>query len=458
MSLALSAYAPEPLFTRRAYRQHMARAAKAFSAISLGAAFVLTTGEAGAESGRASADSMYSPIDGTPIGFNEDGDLVVLLADGSETVIPRGEYGLVGDQLMVSDMLHSIEVAQNGYIPPTSSVPAYGATGPFGLGYGTWLIPLGLAAAGVLAYIYLTRSNNDAPAFDESSYSVDYDEDESGTVLTVSATDAEGDAITYSISGDDAEFFSISSAGAITFDDDPNFEAPGDDNRNNDYVFTAKATDEHGEYSTVTVTVNVDDVSDDPTPAANTSYTGTAGANDVAATAAVTAIDMAGGNDSLVLSGGIAASGSVDMGSGADYLQITGGTAGATAAIDLGTGNDEIELDVDLGANAVTIDLGGGNDIVNIDDAQSATHVLENFGSGDLLDLAGIGMTGDIDLTLYTDAADAQSAVSGTTTNIALHDNGADIDVYINTDDSGAYDMVITIDSVSALTAGQFDL
>ena len=151
MSLAISAFAPEPIFTRRAHRQNMARAAKAFSAISLGAAFVLTTGEAGAQSARASAEEGFSPISGTPLGFNDDGDLIVVLADGSETVIPRGEYGLVGDQIMVSDMIQGVEVAQNGYIPPTSGAPVYGSHGPLGLGYAAWAIPLGLVAVGVLA-------------------------------------------------------------------------------------------------------------------------------------------------------------------------------------------------------------------------------------------------------------------------------------------------------------------
>ena len=165
MSLAISAFAPEPIFTRRAHRQNMARAAKAFSAISLGAAFVLTTGEAGAQSARASAEDGFSPISGTPLGFNDDGDLIVVLADGSETVIPRGEYGLVGDQIMVSDMIQGVEVAQNGYIPPTSGAPVYGSTGPlFGLGYAAWADsrwawwPYGRAGVPVREH----ASNNDA--------------------------------------------------------------------------------------------------------------------------------------------------------------------------------------------------------------------------------------------------------------------------------------------------------
>ena len=98
MSLAISAFAPEPIFTRRAHRQNMARAAKAFSAISLGAAFVLTTGEAGAQSARASAEDGFSPISGTPLGFNDDGDLIMTLSNGQEinAGAARGGAGVNG--------------------------------------------------------------------------------------------------------------------------------------------------------------------------------------------------------------------------------------------------------------------------------------------------------------------------------------------------------------------------
>ncbi len=82
-----------------------------------------------------------------------------------------------------------------------------------------------------------------------------------------------------------ASFFSVSTAGAITFDDEPNFEAPGDSDRDNEYVFTATATDEHGEASSVTITIDVEDVADDPTATASSAYTGTAAANDIDNTA-----------------------------------------------------------------------------------------------------------------------------------------------------------------------------
>ena len=98
-----------------------------------------------------------------------------------------------------------------------------------------------------------------------------------------------------------------------------------------------------------------------------------------------------------------------------------------------------------------------------IDVAQTAaTHVIENFGSGDLLDLGTLNMTGTLDLTVYTSATSAQTAISGAAlgseVSVALHDNGTDIDLYIDTNNTGAYDMIITIDSISSISASQIDL
>ena len=170
-----------------------------------------------------------------------------MLASGEEMIIPRGEYGLVGDQIMVSDLIEGVEVAQNGYIPPTSSAyPTYSSPGFFGgLGYGGILIPVGLVAAGIIAYVVITRSNNTAPV-SEASYSTTFAENGTGTVLTVSATDAEEDTITYSLSGDDAGQFSIDASGKITFTDDPNHDAPGDKGFDNVYNMIVTATDDHG--------------------------------------------------------------------------------------------------------------------------------------------------------------------------------------------------------------------
>lgn len=67
----------------------------------------------------------------------------------------------------------------------------------------------------------------------------------STAIATVSATDIDGDAVTYSISGGaDAALFVIDEAtGALSFVSAPNFEAPGDEGVNNVYEVTISATD-----------------------------------------------------------------------------------------------------------------------------------------------------------------------------------------------------------------------
>ena len=75
-------------------------------------------------------------------------------------------------------------------------------------------------------------------------------------VKVLTATDPEGDTITWSLSGTDAEDFSISDVGALTFVAQPDYEAPADSNGDNIYRVTVHVTAEGGADSTaVTVTV-----------------------------------------------------------------------------------------------------------------------------------------------------------------------------------------------------------
>ena len=85
-------------------------------------------------------------------------------------------------------------------------------------------------------------SLNSAPEFvGVMEYSVD--ENTSG-VTTVEATDPDGDAVTYSLSGSDANAFSVgSTSGALAFLDAPDYEAPGDSDADNVYEITVSASD-----------------------------------------------------------------------------------------------------------------------------------------------------------------------------------------------------------------------
>ena len=447
MSLAVN-YTPDPLFSRRAYKRHMARTAKAFSAISMGAAFVLTSGEAFAQSSRASAENGFSPLDGQPIGFNEAGDLRVMLASGEEITIPRGEYGLVGDQIMVSDMIDGVEVAQNGYIPPTSDAyPVYGNTGGgmFGnLGMSTVLIPLGLILGGVLVYFLITRANNDAPVLNASSYTASAPEGTATTsvLFTATATDAEGDTFTFSLSGDDASKFSINSDGEVSFAAVPDFEPAGDASGNNVYSFNVVATDEHGEASSSPASVTLTDTS---TAAGTGAYTGTAAAEDISfAAAVVNNIDTAGGNDDILLSAGVGGAVTVTAGTGNDVLTLAAAAMDAGATLDMDAGADTIIINAALAA-VPTITLGASDanvDTVDINVLQTAALVIQEWGTEDVLDLTGIATINSFNTT-----PGAALVANGVSYSIS----GDNAVLTIDSTGDAVSDMTITLDGVAAI-------
>jgi serine protease len=62
-------------------------------------------------------------------------------------------------------------------------------------------------------------------------------------VVSVSATDTNGDALTFSLEGEDASAFSISSSNIIKFNEPPNFESPKDSDSNNVYELSIKVSD-----------------------------------------------------------------------------------------------------------------------------------------------------------------------------------------------------------------------
>jgi glucose/arabinose dehydrogenase len=86
-------------------------------------------------------------------------------------------------------------------------------------------------------------SANRAPSF-TSPASVSVTENSSGTIYTATATDPDGNALTYSLSGGaDRTSFQISSAGALSFVSSPDFEAPADANGDNVYQVDIRVDD-----------------------------------------------------------------------------------------------------------------------------------------------------------------------------------------------------------------------
>ena len=88
-----------------------------------------------------------------------------------------------------------------------------------------------------------------------------YPENGTGPVATYSATDEDGDTITWSLPNTNFETdrhdFSISDIGVLTFDSSPDFEDPDDSNRDNIYKVTVRASDGNGGSDSIDVTVTV---------------------------------------------------------------------------------------------------------------------------------------------------------------------------------------------------------
>ena len=86
------------------------------------------------------------------------------------------------------------------------------------------------------------------------------------TVTVVTATDLNGDAITYSIAGgtDAADFTIDPISGQLDFAVVPNFEAPADSNSDNVYSVTVRASDGRGNVTDLPMTVTVADVFEPP--------------------------------------------------------------------------------------------------------------------------------------------------------------------------------------------------
>ncbi len=108
-------------------------------------------------------------------------------------------------------------------------------------------------------------SPNNPPIIDGSTTSFSVLENQTAA-FTVQASDADGDTLTYTISGgDDASLFNISSTGVVIFITAPDFEIPGDMNADNNYQLAVTVSDGSAsdtESFTVTVT---NDTSDDVT-------------------------------------------------------------------------------------------------------------------------------------------------------------------------------------------------
>jgi len=101
------------------------------------------------------------------------------------------------------------------------------------------------------------------PPIITSERAVGIDEGSDGLIYTATATDAEGDSVTFSIANLDAADFTIDSqTGEIAFFSEPDFEAPEDADFDNVYSFNLTATDSNGGVNVKYIVVQVVDIVD----------------------------------------------------------------------------------------------------------------------------------------------------------------------------------------------------
>ena len=140
--------------------------------------------------------------------------------------------------------------------------------------------------------ITVTNENDNNPIF-ISGNSVDVVENQpvDSVVYTAIAADADGDTLTYSLSGTDASLFTIDPAtGDIRFITVPDVEAPGDANRDNVYEITVTASDDTNDTAQA-VAITVTNVNEDAPSFTSPDSASVAENQTVAYTAAATDAD-----------------------------------------------------------------------------------------------------------------------------------------------------------------------
>ena len=93
-------------------------------------------------------------------------------------------------------------------------------------------------------YYYCEIHSNMGSSFSKSNYLINMDENLTGELITIIASDVDNEILSYTISGDDKQYFSRDSSGSISIDVEPDFEDPKDSNLDNRYSMLFNVSDE----------------------------------------------------------------------------------------------------------------------------------------------------------------------------------------------------------------------
>ena len=104
---------------------------------------------------------------------------------------------------------------------------------------------------------------DEAPEFQRNTQdSFVYPENGASAIYTYRATDPEGSAVAWDLSGTDSDAFSIGKTGVLTFKSPPDYEDPADTDDDNVYEVMVQATDDGNNTTPLDVTVTVTNLTD----------------------------------------------------------------------------------------------------------------------------------------------------------------------------------------------------
>jgi T1SS-143 domain-containing protein len=222
----------------------------------------------------------------------------------------------------------------------------------------------------------------------------------SNVVYQTVASDPEGVALTYTLTGADANLFNISATGAVTFKVSPNFEVPADAGGNNVYNFTVNASDGINPAAMKDVAITVTDVVENTAPVGAADRIFTNASNFGPGTAVefdhawLLSNDTDANGDSLTINSyswtpgsgvQIVSSGAFDNGNTQVVVDLNDGASGSFnyAATDGIASTGTVTVAVQRSSDNDLIVGGSGDDILI--DARSSEAVLDGRGGRDYI-------------------------------------------------------------------------
>ena len=283
--------------------------------------------------------------------------------------------------------------------------------------------------------ITVTDANDNAPVFSSPATATVAESPSAATVVyRAVATDADGDALTYSLSGTDAARFTIdANTGDVRFREAPDAENPGDDDNDNVYDITVTASDDDNS-TDHDVAITVTNINDN-TPSFTSPDSANVAENETLAYTAV-ATDADGDDLSYSLSGTDAARFTIDPATGAVRF---------IAAPDFeNPGDDDDDNVYDITVTASDDDSSTNHDVTITVTNENDNDPLFNSGNS-----AGVAENQNVDSVVYTAMA---TDADGDTLSYSL--SGADASRFTINPTTGAVRFIASPDFENPDDAG----